>query len=73
MAEIERLRCVVTVARAGGISAAARALGVSRPTVSRAVADVERAVGIRQCRGHGGTFEFLFHCVIMYLFCYERF
>ncbi|MEJ9078443.1 MULTISPECIES: LysR family transcriptional regulator [Gordonia] len=45
MAEIERLRYVVTVARAGGISAAARALGVSQPTVSRAVADVERALG----------------------------
>ena len=36
------------------------------------VSDMNRSVGIGQCRCHGSTFEFLFH-ICMYLFCYERF
>ena len=48
-------------------------INVGRNINACQVSDMNRAVGIRQCRGHGGTFEFLFHCVIMYLFCYERF
>ncbi len=40
-----QLNYVAAVARAGSFSAAARACGVSQPTVSGAVADLERSVG----------------------------
>ncbi len=41
----ERLRVFVIVARTGGFSQAARALGLSQPSVSQAVALLEREVG----------------------------
>ncbi|GBF17680.1 HTH-type transcriptional regulator TdfR [Rhodococcus sp. Br-6] len=45
MGDIDRLRYVVAVARESGIGQAARTLGVSQPTVSRAVAETERRLG----------------------------
>ena len=39
------LRAFAAVAEHGGFTAAARALGVSQPAVSRAVRELERSVG----------------------------
>lgn len=41
-----RLRVFVTVARAGGFSAAARELGVTQSAVSQNVAELERQAGV---------------------------
>ncbi|MEB2312888.1 MAG: LysR family transcriptional regulator [Sorangiineae bacterium] len=41
----ERLRVFVVVVRRGGFSAAARALGVTQPSVSQSVAQLERELG----------------------------
>lgn len=47
MDKIESLQVFVAVAQAGGFSAAARALGLPVPTVSRKVAELEEALGVR--------------------------
>jgi DNA-binding transcriptional LysR family regulator len=47
MDKIESLRVFVAVAQAGGFSAAARSLGLPVPTVSRKVAELEEALGVR--------------------------
>ncbi len=47
MDKFESLQAFVAVARAGGFSAAARLLGVPVPTVSRKVAELEEALGVR--------------------------
>ena len=38
-------------------------INVGRNINACQVSDMNRAVGIRQCRGHGGTFEFLDICI----------
>ena len=48
-------------------------INVGRNINACQVSDMNRAVSVGQCRRNGSAFEFLFHCVIMYLFCYERF
>ena len=48
-------------------------VNVSRHIYPCEVSDMDRPVGIGQCRCYGSTFEFLFHIYSMYLFCYERF
>jgi DNA-binding transcriptional LysR family regulator len=57
--DIEDLRTFVEVADAGGISAAARRLGISKSMVSRSLVRLERALGIqllaRTTRGAGLT------------------
>ena len=45
--KLESLAAFVAVARAGGFSAASRQLGVPVATVSRKVADLEEAIGVR--------------------------
>jgi len=47
MDKLESMQAFVAVARAGGFSAAARELGVPVPTLSRRVADLEAALGVR--------------------------
>ncbi|MBX3607213.1 MAG: LysR family transcriptional regulator [Piscinibacter sp.] len=47
MDKLESLHVFVAVAQAGGFSAAARALGLPVPTVSRKVAELEEALGVR--------------------------
>lgn len=47
MDKIESLQVFVAVAHAGGFSAAARALGLPVPTVSRKVAELEESLGVR--------------------------
>lgn len=47
MDKLESLQVFVAVARAGGFSAASRALGLPLPTVSRKVAELEAALGVR--------------------------
>lgn len=47
MSRFESLAAFVAVAEAGGFSAAARALGVPLPTLSRRVADLEADLGVR--------------------------
>lgn len=47
MDRFESMAAFVAVARAGGFSAAARAVGVPLPTLSRRVADLESALGVR--------------------------
>ena len=48
MDKLESIQVFVAVAKAGGFSAAARELGVAVPTVSRRVADLETALGVRR-------------------------
>jgi DNA-binding transcriptional LysR family regulator len=47
MDRFESMTAFVAVARAGGFSAAARAVGIPLPTLSRRVADLETAIGVR--------------------------
>lgn len=47
MDKLESIQVFVAVARAGGFSAAARVLGLPLPTVSRKVAELETALGVR--------------------------
>jgi DNA-binding transcriptional LysR family regulator len=47
MDKIESLQVFVAVAHEGGFSAAARALGLPVPTVSRKVAELEESLGVR--------------------------
>jgi DNA-binding transcriptional LysR family regulator len=47
MDKFESIQAFVAVGRAGGFSAAARALGLPIPTVSRKVAELESALGVR--------------------------
>jgi DNA-binding transcriptional LysR family regulator len=47
MDQLESMRAFATVAREGGFSAASRTLGIPLPTVSRKVADLESALGVR--------------------------
>jgi DNA-binding transcriptional LysR family regulator len=47
MDRFESMSAFVAVARAGGFSAAARAVGIPLPTISRRVADLEGELGVR--------------------------
>lgn len=47
MADWDQLRVVLAIHRAGGLSGAARALGVTHTTVSRALDRAEEALGVR--------------------------
>jgi DNA-binding transcriptional LysR family regulator len=47
MDRFESMAAFVAVAKAGGFSAAARAAGIPLPTLSRRVADLETALGVR--------------------------
>lgn len=47
MDKLDSIRVFVAVARAGGFSAASRALGLPVATVSRKVADLEQSLGVR--------------------------
>jgi DNA-binding transcriptional LysR family regulator len=47
MDRFESMSAFVAVAKAGGFSAAARAVGISLPTLSRRVADLESELGVR--------------------------
>jgi DNA-binding transcriptional LysR family regulator len=47
MDRFESMSAFVAVARAGGFSAAARAIGIPLPTISRRVADLEGELGVR--------------------------
>lgn len=47
MDKLDSIRVFVAVARAGGFSAASRALGLPVATVSRKVADLEESLGVR--------------------------
>jgi DNA-binding transcriptional LysR family regulator len=47
MDRLESMSAFVAVARAGGFSAATRATGIPLPTISRRVADLEAALGVR--------------------------
>jgi DNA-binding transcriptional LysR family regulator len=47
MDKLDSMRVFVAVARAGGFSAASRALGLPVATVSRKVADLEESLGVR--------------------------
>jgi DNA-binding transcriptional LysR family regulator len=48
--ELRHLRCLVAVVDAGGFTGAASVLGVSQPSVSRTLAQLERALGVRLLR-----------------------
>jgi DNA-binding transcriptional LysR family regulator len=48
--ELRQLRCLVAVVDHGGFTGAAAELGVSQPAVSRGVAALERALGVRLLR-----------------------
>jgi DNA-binding transcriptional LysR family regulator len=48
--ELRQLRCLVAVVEHGGFTGAAAELGVSQPAVSRGVAALERALGVRLLR-----------------------
>ncbi|RTL18906.1 MAG: LysR family transcriptional regulator [Burkholderiales bacterium] len=47
MDKLDSMQAFVAVAKTGGFSAAARALGLPTPTVSRRVAELEAALGVR--------------------------
>jgi DNA-binding transcriptional LysR family regulator len=47
MDRFESMSAFVAVAKAGGFSAAARAMGIPLPTISRRVADLEAGLGVR--------------------------
>lgn len=48
--ELRHLRCLVAIVDAGGFTDAAAALGVTQPSVSRALAALEDALGVRVLR-----------------------
>lgn len=48
--ELRHLRCLVAIAEAGGFTDAAVRLGVTQPSVSRALAALEDALGVRVLR-----------------------
>lgn len=48
--ELRHLRCLVAIADAGGFTGAAAELGVTQPSVSRALAALEDALGVRVLR-----------------------
>ncbi|MCO1657009.1 LysR family transcriptional regulator [Pseudonocardia humida] len=48
--ELRHLRCLVAIVDAGGFTGAAADLGVSQPSVSRALAALEDALGVRLLR-----------------------
>lgn len=48
--ELRHLRCLAAIVDAGGFTGAAAELGVSQPSVSRTLAQLERAVGARLLR-----------------------
>lgn len=53
--DLHLLRLFVTVAEAGGFSAAQGLLGLSQPTISQRMAQLETRLGYRLCsRGKGG-------------------
>lgn len=47
LADWDDLRCFLTLARAGSLTAAARQLGVSHPTVARRIKTLEEVIGAR--------------------------
>jgi LysR family transcriptional activator of nhaA len=47
------LRCFLAVAREGGMTAASRRLGISQPTISKQVGDLEESMGVRLLRRSG--------------------
>lgn len=57
LVSIRRLEALAMLVRLGGFGHAARALGIARPTVHRAVRDLEAAIGIRlfEATSHGVT------------------
>src|SRR5512133_1922916 len=48
--ELRHLRCFIAVVDAGGFTGAAAELGLSQPTVSRTLAALEDALGVRLLR-----------------------
>jgi DNA-binding transcriptional LysR family regulator len=48
--ELRHLRCLMAVVDAGGFTGAASVLGVSQPSVSRTLAQLEHALGVRLLR-----------------------
>lgn len=48
--ELRQLRCLVAIVDEGGFTDAANALGVSQAAVSRTLASLERALGVRLLR-----------------------
>jgi DNA-binding transcriptional LysR family regulator len=48
--ELRHLRCLVAIVDAGGFTGAAAALGVTQPSVSRALATLEDVLGVRVLR-----------------------
>lgn len=48
--ELRHLRCLMAVVDEGGFTGAAAVLGVSQPSVSRTLAQLERALGVRLLR-----------------------
>jgi DNA-binding transcriptional LysR family regulator len=48
--ELRHLRCLVAIADTGGFTGAATELGVTQPSVSRALAALESALGVRVLR-----------------------
>jgi DNA-binding transcriptional LysR family regulator len=48
--ELRHLRCLVAIVDAGGFTGAAAQLGVTQPSVSRALASLEDALGVRVLR-----------------------
>lgn len=48
--ELRHLRCLIAIVEAGGFTGAAAALGVSQPAVSRTLAALEDALGVRLLR-----------------------
>jgi DNA-binding transcriptional LysR family regulator len=48
--ELRHLRCLVAIADAGGFTGAAAELGVTQPSVSRALAALEDVLGVRMLR-----------------------
>lgn len=57
LVSLRRLEALAALARLGGFGRAARALGIARPTVHRAVRDLEAAIGVRlfDATSHGVT------------------
>ena len=48
-------------------------INICRHINSCEMSDMDRPVCIRQCRSYGGTFEFLFHCIICISFVMNAF